>query len=82
MIFDLLTPPQGLGPKKIAFALPIHVSNSHTEFGLISSTDLGGDSITERRMEGHSKFSCKNEETFKSMRFLTLVPVTLLIYSK
>ena len=42
MIFDLLTPPQR----------PIHVSNSHTKFGLISSNNLGGDSITDRLTEG------------------------------
>ena len=52
MIFDLLTPPQGAGPKnKIAVARPIHVSNSHTKFGLISSNGLGGESITEGRMQ-------------------------------
>ena len=38
MIFDLLTPPQGprgRGQKKVDVARPIHVSNSHTEFGWI-----------------------------------------------
>ena len=52
MIFDLLAPPQGprgRGQKKFAFAHPIHVSNSHTKFGWISSNDLGGDSVTDRR---------------------------------
>ena len=31
--FDLAPGPQGAGPKKIAVACPIHVSNSHTNFG-------------------------------------------------
>ena len=31
---------------------PIHVSNSHNKFGWISSNGLGGDSITDRTMEG------------------------------
>ena len=31
-------------------AHPIHVSNSHTKFGWISSNGLGGDSITDGRM--------------------------------
>ena len=51
MIFDLLTPPQGPrggGQKFFAVARPIHVSNSHTKFGWISSNGLG-DSITDRR---------------------------------
>ena len=51
MIFDILTPPQGprwLGQKKFAVACPIHVSNSITKFGWISSNGLGGDSITDR----------------------------------
>ena len=47
MIFDLLDPPQGAGPKKCAVAHPIHVSNSHTKFGWISSNGLGGDSMTD-----------------------------------
>ena len=54
MIFDLLTPPQGpRGGAKKTFdvARPIHVSNSHTKFGLISSNGLGGDSIMDRRMD-------------------------------
>ena len=33
MIFDLLTPPQEAGPKKIAVAHQIHMNNSHTKFG-------------------------------------------------
>ena len=50
MIFDLLAPPQGprgQGQKKYANARPIHLSNSHTKFGLISSNGLGGDSVTD-----------------------------------
>ena len=50
MIFDLLAPPQGprgRGQKKCAVAHPIHVSNSHTKFGWISSNGLGGDSVTD-----------------------------------
>ena len=54
MVFDLLTPPKGprgWGQKKFDVARPIHVSNSHTKFGRISSNGLGGDSITDRRMD-------------------------------
>ena len=50
MIFDLLAPPQGprgWGQKKCAVAHPIHVSNTHTKFGWISSNGLGGDSVTD-----------------------------------
>ena len=57
MIFDLLTPPQsprGRGQKKFDVARSIHVSNSHTKFGWISSNGLGGDSITDRRTDGHN----------------------------
>ena len=44
--------PQGAGPKKnCAVAHPIHVSNSHTKFGWISSNGLGGDSVTDGRTE-------------------------------
>ena len=50
MIFDLLS-----GAKKnFAVARPIHVSNSHTKFGWISSNSLGGDSITDRRTDGRT----------------------------
>ena len=49
MIFDLLAPPQVAGQKKCAVAHPIHVSNSHTKFGWISSNGLGGDSVTDGR---------------------------------
>ena len=44
MISGLLTPlhgPRWRG-KKIAVASPIHVSNTHTKFGWISSIGLGG----------------------------------------
>ena len=53
MIFDLLAPPQGPRgrgkKKKSAVAHPIHVSNTHTKFGCISSNGLGGDSVTDGR---------------------------------
>ena len=51
MIFDLLTPPEGPRggtKKKFGVARPIHVSNSHTKFGCISSNGLEGDSIKDR----------------------------------
>ena len=51
MVFDLLTPPQGAGPKNCAVACPIHVSNSHTKFGWISSNCLGGDRMTDGQMD-------------------------------
>ena len=47
-IFDLLTPfqgPRGWGQKNCAVAHPIHVSNSHTKFGRISSKGSEGDSV-------------------------------------
>ena len=47
-----LTPPQGAGQKYYAVTRPIHVSNSHTKFGWISSNNLGGDSITDRQTDG------------------------------
>ena len=55
MIFDLLTPPlgpRGWGQKKFGVARHIHVSNSHTKFGYISSNGLAGDSIMEGRTDG------------------------------
>ena len=55
MIFDLMAPPQGAGPKKCAVARPIHVSNSHTKFGWISSNGLGGDSVTDRQTDGRRR---------------------------
>ena len=35
-------------------AHPIHVSNSHTKFGWISSNGLGGDSVTDGRTDGQT----------------------------
>ena len=55
MIFDLLAPLQGPGggaKKKCAVARPIHVSKSHTEFGWMSSSGLGGDSVTDGQTDG------------------------------
>ena len=43
--------PRSGAKKKFDVARPIHVSNSHTKFGWISSYGLGGDSITDRRTE-------------------------------
>ena len=37
------------GAKRSAVAHLIHVSISHTKFGLISSSDLDGDSIMDRQ---------------------------------
>ena len=57
MIFDLLIPPQGpkgQGQNKCAVACPIHVSNTHTKFGWISSNGLGGDSIMDRQVDGQT----------------------------
>ena len=43
----------GDGAKKMFYvARPIHVTNSHTKFDLISSNGLGGDSITDRQQDG------------------------------
>ena len=42
----------GRAKKMFDVARPIHVSNSHTKFGWISSNGLGGDSITDRRTDG------------------------------
>ena len=50
MIFNLLTP-RGWG-HKCASAHPIHVNNSKTEFGRISSDGLRGDRITYGEMDG------------------------------
>ena len=58
MIFDLLAPPQGprgRGQKKYAVAHPIHVSNSHTKFGWISSNGLGGDSVMDGLTDGRTE---------------------------
>ena len=57
MIFDLLAPPpgpQGAGLKKCGVARLIHVTNSHTKFGWISSNGLGGDSETDVRTDGRT----------------------------
>ena len=50
MIIDLLAPPLGLRGqgKKESVARLIHVSNSHTKFGWISTDGLGGDSLREK----------------------------------
>ena len=61
MIFHLVTPPQEF---YFARARPIHVSNSHTKVGWISSNGLGGDSITGGRTYGRS------EAITISLRFL------------
>ena len=45
----------GWGQKKKYVARPIHVSNSHTKFGLILSNGLGGDSITDGRTDGQTE---------------------------
>ena len=47
--------PQGAGPKTVWCCTPIHVSNSHTKFGWISSNGLRGDSITDRRTDGRRR---------------------------
>ena len=43
---------KGAGPKKCAVAHPIHVSNTHTKFGWISSNGLGRDSVADGQMDG------------------------------
>ena len=43
--------PWGGAQKKSDVARPIHMSNSHIKFGLISSNGLGGDSIMDGRTE-------------------------------
>ena len=54
MIFDFLAPPPGPRGRdqKCAVARLIHVTNSHTKFGWISSNGLGGDSVMDRRTDG------------------------------
>ena len=54
MIFDPWPLPRapGGGAKKKYAARPIHVSNSHTKYGWISSNGLGGDSIMDRQQDG------------------------------
>ena len=41
----------GAEQTKCAVAHPIHVSNTHTKFGWISSIGLGGDSVIDGRAE-------------------------------
>ena len=53
MIFDPLRKAPG-GGEKCAVAHPIHVSNSHTKFGWISSNGLG-DSVTDGQMDGRTE---------------------------
>ena len=45
----------GGGAKKKYVARHIHVSNSRTKFGWISSNGLGGDSITDGRTDGRTE---------------------------
>ena len=47
MIFAPFQGPGGGPNKNCAVACPIHVSNSHTKFGWISSNGLGGDCMTD-----------------------------------
>ena len=54
MIFDFWPLPRGWAKKKFDVARPIHVSNSHTKFGWISSNGLGGENITDRRTDGQT----------------------------
>ena len=44
----------GGGAKKSAVAHPIHVSNSNTKFGWISSNGLGGDSLRNGQTDGRT----------------------------
>ena len=61
--------PQGAGPKKCAVAHPIHVSNSHSKFGWISSNGLGGDSVTDRQMDRRTDGGdCNIPDAFLKMR--------------
>ena len=55
-----LAPPQGAGETFFAVAHLIHVSQSHTKFGWISSNGLG-DSVTVGRTDGGD---CKNPIAF------------------
>ena len=53
MIFDLLTPSHSprVAVQRNAVARPIYVSNSHTIFGWIKPSGLGGNSIMDRRTD-------------------------------
>ena len=58
--------------KKCAVAQPIYVSNSHTNFGWISSNGLGGDSVTDRRRRlqyPHRFFVLKSVGTIRLFYF-------------
>ena len=44
--------PKGAG-QKYAIERPIHVSNSHTKFGWISTNGLGGDRVMDGRTDWH-----------------------------
>ena len=46
--------PGGGAKKKCVVARPLHVSNTHTKFGWISSNGLGGDSVTDGRTDGRT----------------------------
>ena len=67
MIFELLAPPQGPGggAKKCAAVRPIHVSNSHTKFGWISSNGLGGDSVMDGQTDGRMEVITISPTLFK-----------------
>ena len=53
LTFWPLTRAPGGGAKKFFYvARLIHLDNSHTKFGWISSNGLGGDSITDRQQDG------------------------------
>ena len=54
LLLPLPRAPGGGAKKKCAVAHPIHVSNSHTKFGWISSNGLGGDSVTDGRTDGQT----------------------------
>ena len=43
--------PRGGAKRIVLLHAPIHVSNLHTKFGWISSSGLGGDSVTVGRTE-------------------------------
>ena len=54
LTFDPSTGPQGAGQKSAA-ARHFHVISPHTKFGWILYNCLGGDSITNRHMDRHTK---------------------------
>ena len=67
--------PGGGAQKKIAVARTIHVSNSHTKFGLISSNGFGGESITEGRTQARVPYY-KLTRAFSSGE-LKIVPLNM-----